>query len=281
MRKELRVLRVNRKVRVPPFNNTFLKVFTRAIVRKPGLNFAEGLTTSDLGKPDFNKALTQHEAYCNALEACGLRVTVLDADNEFPDSTFVEDTAVVIGNLVVLARPGAASRAGEVDRIRNSICENFERVVEITAPGTLDGGDVCHCDDQFLIGISNRTNEDGARQLARFIEHEGHSGVFVDIRRRRDILHLKSGIAHLGDRDLVVWEELADLAQFRGYNLLRVPSSEHYAANCVRVNQSVLVAKGFSAVEKQIERAGYRALPLDVSEFEKMDGDLSCLSLRF
>ncbi len=268
-------------VRVPPFAPIILPVFTRAIVRKPGLNFAEGLTTSGLGKPDLPKALVQHEAYCRALESCGLAVTVLDVDNDYPDSTFVEDTAVVIGELAVLARPGAASRMGEVQGIRNAVSEHFKRIVEISAPGTLDGGDVCQCEDRFLIGISNRTNEEGARQLSRFLKDEGHDSAFVDIRRRRDILHLKSGIAHLGDRDMVVWEELAEFAAFREYNLLRVPSSDHYAANCVRVNQFVLVAKGFPTFQKQIERAGYQALPLEVSEFQKMDGGLSCLSLRF
>ncbi len=268
-------------VRVPPFAPIILPVFTRAIVRKPGMNFAEGLTSSGLGKPDLPKALVQHQAYCRALEACGLSVTVLDADNDYPDSTFVEDTTVVVGELAVLARPGAASRAGEVKGIRNAVAEHFKRVVEISAPGTLDGGDVCQCEDRFLIGISNRTNEEGARQLARFLKDNGHESVFVDIRGRRDILHLKSGIAHLGDRDLVVWEELADFAEFRGYNLVRVPSSDHYASNCVRVNQFVLIAEGFPKFQKQIERAGYQAFALDVSEFQKMDGGLSCLSLRF
>ncbi|MGZ4816968.1 MAG: dimethylarginine dimethylaminohydrolase family protein [Terriglobales bacterium] len=256
-------------------------MFTRAIVRQPGNSFPDGITTSGLGTPDLEKGLLQHQNYCRALEHCGLSVTVLDADDRLPDSTFVEDTAVMVGNMAVLARPGVASRIGEVEAIRDTIRAAVGKVEEIVCPGTLDGGDICDADGHFFIGVSHRTNEAGARQLAALLCSAGYSSTFVDIRGLRGILHLKSGIAHLGDKDLVVWEEMAHLPQFRDYNVIRVPHEEHYAANCVRVNERVLVAHGFPNFCCRIAGAGYEPLVVDVSEFRKMDGGLSCLSLRF
>lgn len=256
-------------------------MFTQAIVRTPGKNFADGITSSNLGPPDYSKALQQHQAYARALESCGLAVTVFDPDLDHPDSTFVEDTAVIFGDTAVLARPGASSRAGEVERIRSAIQPRVKNLFEIAAPGTLDGGDVCEAGDHFFIGISRRTNEAGGHQLASFLASAGYSSSFVDIRTMTGILHLKSGIAHLGDKDLVLWDEMAHLPQFHGYNLIRVPREEYYAANCVRVNDRVLIADGFPGFRQRIVNAGYKPLALDMSEFRKMDGGLSCLSLRF
>jgi dimethylargininase len=256
-------------------------VFTRAIARTPSNNFADGITTAGLGAADYPKALHQHAAYVRALESCGLQVTTLDPDPAHPDSTFVEDTAVIFGDKAVLARPGAASRVGEVEGIRAAIEAQIRTIFEITPPGTLDGGDICEAGEHFFIGISQRTNEEGGRQLARLLTAAGYSSSFVDIRALRGILHLKSGLAHLGDRDLVLWPELAAFEQFRGYNHIYVSPDDRYAANCVRVNNRILIAEGFSQFNGQIERAGYQPLALDVSEFRKMDGGLSCLSLRF
>jgi dimethylargininase len=256
-------------------------LFTRAIVRKPSENFADGITTAGLGAPDYDLALQQHAEYVRALAACGLRVTELAADAAHPDSTFVEDTAVIVGDLCVMTRPGAASRSGEVAAIRPALESQISKVVEIVAPGTLDGGDICEAGGHFFIGISQRTNEEGGRQLGKILTERGFSFGFVDIREMRDILHLKSGLAHLGDKDLVLWEELAGFSQFRGYNLMRVRSENRYAANCVRVNDRALIAAGFPEFAESVERAGYQPLILDMSEFQKMDGGLSCLSLRF
>lgn len=256
-------------------------MFTRGIVRIPGHNFADGVTTAELGMPHFPRTLDQHAAYGRALEACGLEMTWLQPDLAYPDSTFVEDTAVIFGDKAVLARPGTASRLGEVAEIRETIEKQVSTLFEITAPGTLDGGDICEADTHFFIGISHRTNEEGGRQLAGLLASAGYTSSFVDIRNMRGILHLKSGIAHLGDKDLVVWDEFVPFEQFRGYNLIRVAPGERFAANCVRVNSRVLIAEGFPKFAEQIEKAGYKPLALDVSEFRKMDGGLSCLSLRF
>jgi dimethylargininase len=255
-------------------------LFRRAIVRMPGENFADGLTTADLGKPDFSRVLVQHATYCDALEQCGLELVRLEADLEHPDSTFVEDAAVLTKNSAILARPGAASRVGEVMGIRESVERFYSTIHEIESPGTLDGGDICEAGSHFFIGISHRTNEDGARQLAQLLAKEGYTSSVVDIRNMTSILHLKSGVAYLDNNHLVVMEELADRKEFAGYNLLCVPAEESYACNCVLVNDHVLLPAGFPWIDEALTGLGYRPLRLDMSEFRKMDGGLSCLSLR-
>ena len=256
-------------------------MFKNAIVRAPGENFAEGLTTVDLGIPQYEKAIEQHARYCEALQACGLEISELEADLRHADSTFVEDTAVLTERGAVLTRPGAASRKGEVAAMRGTIRRFFSEVVEIEAPGTLDGGDICEAEDRFYIGLSKRTNEEGARQLSRFLRDWGYVATVVDIRRINSILHLKSGVCYAGDNTMVVMEEMAELPFWSGYELIRVPVEESYAANCVRVNERVLVAGGYPRVEAGLRERGFRPLVLDMSEFRKMDGGLSCLSLRF
>src|SRR6476620_7538604 len=179
-------------------------MFTRAIVRPPALNLSLGLTTAGLGAPDYEQALQQHANYCAALVECGLKEITLAPDEDYADSTFVEDTAVVTDHFAVLTRPGAPSRAGETASMRRALAEFFPNLASIEAPGTVDGGDVCEAGKHFFIGISERTNEAGARQLTALLEPFGYTGVSVDIRSERSLLHLKSGLAYLGDNRLVV-----------------------------------------------------------------------------
>ena len=255
--------------------------FTRAIVRPPSENFADGLTNVDLGKPDYELALRQHEAYCRVLEECGLTLTRLNADERYPDSTFVEDTAVLTEKGAVIARPGALSRLGEAVEIEAVLRRDHDRIRWIREPGTLDGGDVCEAGDTFFIGLSRRTNEAGAEQLAGFLEEFGYRSTLIDIRPLSNILHLKSGLACLGGSRLLVIDELKNLAQLSGYELVNVDAIESYAANCLRVNGCLLVAAGFPVVQRRLRDLGYNGIVLDMSEFQKMDGGLSCLSLRF
>jgi len=255
-------------------------MFIRAIVRPPAPNFSEGLTTAGLGEPDYQFALRQHEAYCAALEQCGLSLITLEPDPDYPDSTFVEDTAIVTNHCAVLARPGAASRRGEVTSISSVLGNFFPALHSIQAPGTLDGGDVCEAGNHFLIGLSRRTNEAGAQQLTEIIAQFGYTSSVVDIRDVDGILHLKSGVAYLGDNRLVVTEAMAQRREFASYDLIQVSSGEEYAANCLRVNDRVLIAAGNHSFETTLRQLGYQTITLDMSEFQKMDGGLSCLSLR-
>jgi dimethylargininase len=256
-------------------------LFSHAIVRTPGSNFDAGLTTASLGGPVLEKVLEQHARYGAALEDCGLELTVLEADLRFPDSTFVEDTAVISPRGAILMRPGAESRTGEVNAIRPELERFFSAMPVIEAPGTVDGGDICEAGEHFFLGLSHRTNEEGARQLAGRLAALGYTSSTVDVRRMTNILHLKSGIAYLGENTLVVTEEMADNPLFAGFELIQVSEEESYGANCVRVNGRVLVAEGFPRLIAALRDRGFEPLSVDMSEFRKMDGGLSCLSLRF
>ena len=256
-------------------------MFRRAIVRPPAANFADGLTTADLGCPDLPLAMAQHALYCRALEQCRLQITYLEADACYPDSTFVEDTAILMEHGALLSRPGAPSRAGEVKQMRQVLESFYPAVDEISAPGTLDGGDICEAGNHFFIGVSERTNEAGAQQLAAWLAQRGVTSSCIDIRGMSGLLHLKSGIAYLGDGRLVVVDALARCASFEGYQVILAPAGEEYAANCVRINDFVLVVANFPRFATIIQELGYRTIQLDMSEYRKMDGGLSCLSLRF
>jgi dimethylargininase len=256
-------------------------MFTRAITRTPASNFADGLTTVDLGIPDYQKTIAEHELYLAALKQCGLALTELEADPRYPDSTFVEDTAILTEHGAILTRPGAASRKGEADAIKATLQAVYPDLAEITAPGELDGGDICEAGTHFFIGLSLRTNEAGGQQLAAWLATQGYTASFVDIRQTKGILHLKSGISYIGDNRLVVIDSLAAHPDFKGYELVRVAPEEDYAANCIRVNDYILIAAGYPRFEATLRGLGYKLIVLDMSEYQKMDGGLSCLSLRF
>ncbi len=256
-------------------------MFTRAIVKEPCANFANGLTSVDLGKPDLEVVLRQHRAYCDALESCGLELIRLSPDAQHPDSTFVEDMAVLTPRGAVIGWPGAESRLGEVESIAEVVEKYFNNVQWIKKPGTLDAGDVCEAGEHFFIGVSRRTNEHGARQLSGYLNSFGYSSSLIDISGLSNILHLKSGMAYLSGKRLVVIDALRNVPEFSGYDLICLNSTEEYAANCLPVNGRILIASGFPDVQRELERLGYPTISLDMSEFQKMDGGLSCLSLRF
>lgn len=207
-------------------------------------------------------------------------VTVL-AHDLLPDSTFVEDTAVIAGRNAILTRPGAPARIDEVDAIREPLRAFFDEFAEIHEPGTLDGGDVCEAGRHFYIGISRRTNPEGGAQLAAFLARHGYTSSFVDIRDMTFILHLKSGLSYIGDGTFVAIDELLGRIDFERGHVIRTHPGEEYGANCIRVNDFVLLASGHEELERQLSRHGFSSMVLEMSEFAKMDGGLSCLSLRF
>ena len=154
-------------------------MFQHAIVSPPAKTFTKGLTTANLGIPDFDLALFQHELYIKALQKCGVEVIQLEADEGYPDSTFVEDVALLADRAAIIANPGAPSRKGEVTPMRNILGHFFQQFYTITPPGTLDGGDICQAGNHFFIGISERTNEEGGCQLAEFLTKEGFTFSFL------------------------------------------------------------------------------------------------------
>lgn len=252
--------------------------FTRAVVRIPGSSMVRGLTTAGMGAPDYKQALVQHELYIDALRACGLEVRVLPPLEEFPDSCFVEDVALCTARGVIFTRPGAPSRSGEVSRIEGAIRHLFDKAVPIESPGTLDAGDVMMVGDTFYIGRSDRTNQSGAEQLIRLLADFGYAGKIVPVPSG---LHLKTSLSYLESNRLVIASEFLGLEAFAGFEPIVVQPEEAYVANCIWVNDRVILPAGFPHTQAAMESLGYQTVPVDLSEFRKLDGGASCLSLRF
>ena len=169
-------------------------MFRHAIVRKPCRNLGLGLTTANLGKPDYDKAMDQHAAYIDVLRSCGLEVIILEPDERYPDSTFIEDTAVVTEKMAIVTNPGAPSRKGEEVSVAAALRSFFPALESIKPPGMLEGGDVMRVGDHFFIGISQRTNPQGADQLVQILSKFGYTATLVSL---KDVLHLKTGLAYL------------------------------------------------------------------------------------
>ena len=244
----------------------------------PAQSLVDGITTAGLGEPDYPLALEQHRHYIDALESCHLTVEVMPADEQFPDSMFIEDTALLMPRCAIVTNPGAASRRGEVQQVSARLNQYYDKVESIQAPGTIDGGDVMMVDDHCYIGLSERTNRDGAAQMIKLLQAHGYNGSMLPI---SESLHLKSSVSYLENNNLVVTGELCDKAEFTEFKQIRIEEAERYAANCVWINDRVLVPTGFPRSAGMIQALGYSVIELDVSEFRKLDGGLSCLSLRF
>lgn len=253
-------------------------MFTKAIVRTPCRNMINGLTTANFGAPNYSLAIKQHQEYIRALKNCGLQVLTLEADENFPDSTFVEDTALLTPNCAIITNPGAYSRKDEIIEIEKVIQKFYPHIERIEEPGTVEAGDIMMVDNHFYIGLSDRTNEHGAQQTIDILNKYKMTGSKV---RLDKILHLKTGASYLEKNNLVASKEFLSKPEFQKFNLLKIDEDEFYAANCVWINGTVLVSKGFPKAKKTIENAGYKTVEVDVSEFQKLDGGLSCLSLRF
>jgi dimethylargininase len=253
-------------------------MYNKAIVRKPCKNIVHGLTTANLGKSDYEIAKEQHSKYIDALKECGLEVVVLEDDENFPDSTFVEDTALLTPYCAIICNPGAPSRKGEIVEIRQVLKRYFSTIEQIADPGKVDGGDILRAGTHYYIGISERTNLTGAQQLISILNKYSLSGSTIPLHH---VLHLKSGVSYLEKENLVVAGEFRAKSEFHRFNLIKIDDDESYAANCVWINDKVLIAKGFPKAKIAIEQIGYKTIEIDVSEFRKVDGGLSCLSLRF
>jgi len=248
--------------------------FTRAILRRPGSDFAAGLTTADLGAPDYDRMLVQHAAYADALRSLGLAVEVLDPLPGFPDAYFLEDVAVVVPELAVVTRPGAPSRRGEEDAI-GVVLSRYREVVLLQYPATLDGGDVLVVGRTVLVGVSARTNAEGAAQLGRLLEPHGYRVRAVPVSGG---LHLKSSVNWLDGETVLVSERFATAPELSSYH--RVVVDEEPACNTLSVNGTLLVPAGFPGARRKLERTGLPVVEIDVSEARKMDGGLTCMSLR-
>ena len=252
--------------------------FTKAIVRTPCENMVNGLTTAGLGEPDYPLAMEQHRKYISTLNECGLDVIILDEDPAFPDSTFVEDTALLTPACAIISKPGARSRKGEEIQMQSVLEGLYDDIEHIRDPGTLEPGDVMMVGAHYYIGLSERTNAEGAQQLESILEKYGFKASTVDI---AGMLHLKSGLAYLENNILLSDHAFIGHQTFQDFEIIPVSPDEAYAANSLWINDQVLVASGYPQTLKAIKSKGFKVIELDVSEFRKLDGGLSCLSLRF
>ena len=256
-------------------------MFEHAIVKRPSAALIDGITSSPkLGKPVFERALQQHDDYIEALRKTGVEVTILDSDKDYPDSCFVEDTAVLTKSCAIVCNPGAKSRRGEA-ALMVPVLEDFfpkDKIEYIESPGYLEGGDVMMVGDHFYVGESARTNDEGIRQFVEILERYGMSGSKVPLEH---VLHLKTGVSYIENNTLLVAGEFITRDEFAGFDKIIVSEDEAYAANCVWVNDKVIVPIGYPSVESAIREAGFEIILVDTSEFKKIDGGLSCLSLRF
>ena len=243
-----------------------------------GESMVHGLSTANLGKPDIDTAAAQQAGYIAVLECLQIEVLVLDAAEQFPDSVFVEDTAILTPDCAIITRPGADSRRGETELIEPTLSWFFPVIERIEAPGLLDGGDVMAAGDDYYIGLSHRTNEEGARQLTTILAKYGKNGIAL---KQPAGLHLKSNVSYIENGFLVAAGEEQNRPEFDKFKIIPVDPDETYAANCVWINGTVILPLGFPKTKATIEACGYKTIALDMSEFQKLDGGLSCLSLRF
>ncbi|MFN2277690.1 MAG: dimethylarginine dimethylaminohydrolase family protein [Candidatus Promineifilaceae bacterium] len=250
--------------------------FTMAIVRMPSPTLADGLSMSGHGRPDYSLFLQQHLSYTAVLRSLGLKIVKLPSLAEFPDAHFVEDVAVVTPEVAVITRPGAPQRLGEIEYIREVLAE-YRPLAEINEPGTLDGGDVMRIDQSVYIGQSERTNEEGARQLAEILGAYGYETHIVPL---AEGLHLKSSVNFIGRDTLLVTEAWANHPLFVEFNKVVVPPNETYAANTLLVNGRLLTPMGFPETHALLREAGFELLEIAASEMQKVDGGMSCMSLR-
>ena len=230
----------------------------------------------DLGPPDMPLLRQQHQYYVDTLQSLGVEVTVLDELDTYPDAYFVEDVAIVVPEVAVVTRPGAQSRRGETGFIEQSLA-HFRGIERISQPGTLDGGDVLIVGQHCVVGLSERTNRAGAEMLGEILRGHGYRTDIIDV---TEALHFKSNVNFLDEHSLLVTQQSYWLDCLADYRKFVVPEGEEYAANVVWINGSILVSESYAGTCRLLQENGFNTITMPTSEIEKMDGGLTCLSLR-
>jgi len=252
--------------------------FNSAIVRSPGKSVVDGLRANAGPAPVFESVVAEQQAYVGALRAAGVAVTTLAPLEQFPDSIFVEDPALVFSEAAVQLRPGAASRLGEAQELSAVLAARFPQLLRLTE-GHADGGDILVTPERVLIGLSARTDEAGAKSLQRLLASIGRTSQVVTT--PAGTLHLKSDCALIDEQTVLATAELAGSGILAGYKILVAPHEERSATNAVRVNDVVLMRAGCPRTLEMISKHGVTVVPLQVSEIAKIDAGLSCMSLRW
>lgn len=248
--------------------------YAHALVRPPGASYVNAI--AEHPQPiDVALAQHQHAEYVAALRETGVQVEILPASETFPDACFVQDPAMVIQNIAVLNRMGAPARVGETELLADILGARFETYA-LTAPATLEGGDVLNVGAALIVGETARTNEAGIAELRAIVEPRGLS---VESTPVGAFLHLLTVVTYVGQGTVVVHEDFAEHPLLRGFAQVLVPRAEAYAANTLGINNYVIVPAGFPQTAAQIRANGFQVLQVPLSEFYKADGGASCLSL--
>jgi dimethylargininase len=250
----------------------------RAITRElsPAISRCE-LTHLAREPIDYQRAVSQHEAYVALLESLGLTVTRLRAELELPDAVFVEDTAVVVDELAVITRPGAATRRLEIAAVRDAL-QPWRPIAEIAAPGTLDGGDVLQVGRTVYVGLSSRSNSEGAAQLGRLLAPFAYAVETIEV---HGCLHLKSAVTAVSDTLLLINPAWCDSAAFAGVDTIEIDPSEPHAANILRLDDAVIADAAFPRTAENMRARGVTVHSVNLSELAKAEGAVTCCSLIF
>lgn len=238
----------------------------------------DGLRATDRGDPSYAGIRAEHAAYVAALGSLGVAVTVLPPLEDFPDSMFVEDPALVFAQGAILLRPGAPSRAGEVREIAPILRDRFEIVLDLPS-GFADGGDVLETSQGVIVGLSTRTDRAGAEALSACLAELGREARIVET--PTGVLHLKTGCSLLDEETVLCAPALAGTGIFDGLRQIITPAGEDAAANALRVNDAVMVGARYPKTVERLGAMGYAVVPLETSEIGKIDAGLSCMSLRW
>lgn len=253
--------------------------FTRAITRLPAPSITQGLRAEDIGDPDYEQMLLDHADYVGTLKQAGASVTELSAQEDFPDSVFVEDVALCLPEAAILMRPGAPSRFGEVAGMAPVLRDFYDQVIQLPGPGFIEGGDILRTSTEILVGRSERTDSAGIAALAEVLEPWGHQ--LREVHTPPGVLHFKTDCSLLDAQTILSTRRLAASGCFEGYKVIYTADGEEAAANAIRYNDLVLMAAGFPRTRDNLLESGYQVHEINNSECAKLDGGMSCLSLRF
>ena len=253
--------------------------FTRAVTRLPARSIVDGLRAQDIGDPDHEQMLRDHAHYVETLRAAGAEVIELDAIEQFPDSVFVEDVALCLPEAAIMMRPGAASRAGEVAQMAPILRDLYEQVVTIDGPGFIEGGDILTTAREILVGRSERTDSAGIAELGTIVARWGYR--LREVLTPPDVLHFKTDCSLLDADTILATPRLDASGCFADYRVIHTADGEEAAANSIRYNDRVLMPAGFPGTLQRLLEAGYQVCEINNSECAKLDGGMSCLSLRF
>ena len=253
--------------------------FTHAVCRRPGRSVVRGLRASDAGDPDFDAFSREHAAYVEALADAGVEVTLLEPLEAWPDSVFVEDPALCVAGTAIILRPGAPTRFGERDAARAALREHFDAVIDLGGDGFVDGGDILVTGREVLVGLSTRTDSKGVEALTLVMNELGLP--MRVIRTPPEILHFKTECGLLDDETVFCTRTLAASGCFSGYRVIECSDGEEAAANLVRVNGVVLAAAGHPGTVGLLAGKGYDIRMVSTAQAARLDGGLSCMSLRF